>query len=336
MFKDRSYNIVVPFVPTATFIEEPETLKSIENENGLPPGSIAVARWIKPAHCRDTGQRVAHALFRLTTPEAANTLIKNGMYINLERLRPTKDKKEPLRCLKCQRWGHMARDCGASRDTCGTCAKNHRTNACPSSKIVHCVSCNTEDHASWSRSCPEFKRKSQALDENTPENQMPYFPTDEPWTQVNLPPKPTSQLASTRPPPPRTQSSAFVKTGTQGRIDNHFQHRNLTRRNDSMPPPPPRPSPPTQTIAPEAPKVVDPPQPLPQQQTPPSPPGCSPSEPTTQESEPSRPTTPTPREPAPFPPISPLSNPPPMPTPPPFMKPSMSADTPPPQSPLNE
>ena len=84
MFKDRSYNVVVPFVPTATLIEESETLKSIENENGLPPGSIAVARWIKPAHRRDTGQRVAHALFRLTTPEAANMLIKNGMYINLE------------------------------------------------------------------------------------------------------------------------------------------------------------------------------------------------------------------------------------------------------------
>ena len=84
MFKDRSYNVVVPFMPTATFIEESETLKLIENENGLPPGPIAVARWIKPAHCRNTGQRVAHALFRLTTPEAANTLIKNSMYINLE------------------------------------------------------------------------------------------------------------------------------------------------------------------------------------------------------------------------------------------------------------
>ena len=119
MFKDRSYNIVVPFVPTATFIEESETLRLIENENELPVGSIAVARWIKPAHRRDTGQRVAHALFRLTTPEAANALIKNGMYINLERLCPAKDKKEPLRCLKCQRWGHMAKDCSTSRDVEG-------------------------------------------------------------------------------------------------------------------------------------------------------------------------------------------------------------------------
>ena len=335
-FKDRSYNVVVPFVPTTTLIKEQETLRSIENENELPAGSIAVARWIKPAHCRDAGQRVAHALFRLTTPEAANTLIKNGMYINLERLRPAKDKKEPLQCLKCQRWGHMAKDCSTSRDTCGTCAKNHRTNACPSTKTVHCVSCNTDDHASWSRSCPEFKQKSWTLDENTPENQMPFFPTDEPWTQVNLPPKPTSQLVPTRPPlpPPRTQGNTHAKMGTQGRIDNHFQHRNSARRNESAPPPP-RPSSPAQTNTLAAPKNADPPQPSPQQQTPPSPSGHPPSIPTTsQESESSHPATPTPREPAPFPPISPLSNPPPMPTPPPYMKPTTPAETSPPHSPV--
>ena len=148
MFKDRSYNIIVPFVPTATLIWDLETLWLIKNQNKLPVSLIAVVRWIKPAHCCDTGQRIVHALFRLTTPEAANMLIKNGMYIKLEWLCPAKDKKEPLHCLKCQHWGHMARDCSALHNTCSTCAKNHRTNACPPSKTVHCVSCNTEDHTS--------------------------------------------------------------------------------------------------------------------------------------------------------------------------------------------
>ncbi|KIM56622.1 hypothetical protein SCLCIDRAFT_132122 [Scleroderma citrinum Foug A] len=101
-FKNRSYNIVVPFVPTTTTIEMPETLRAIEEENELPSGVISMARWIKPPQRREAEQRVAHALFRMTTPEAANQLISEGMYVNLEHLHPVKDKKEPLCCLKCQ------------------------------------------------------------------------------------------------------------------------------------------------------------------------------------------------------------------------------------------
>lgn len=337
-FKDRSYNIVVPFVPTSTLIEESEILRSIEVENELPTGSIGVARWIKPPRHREAGQRVAHALFRLTTPEAANKLINKGMYINLERFRPTKDKKEPLRCLKCQLWGHMAKDCKETRDTCGTCAKNHRTNTCPSYKTVYCVSCSSEHHASWSRTCPEFQRRSRTLDESTPENLMPYFPTDEPWTQANLPPKPTSQLVPT-PKPSQPRRNASVKTNTQGHLSDHFRPKHQAHNTD---PTPNRPGSPTQHSTPTPPLSTTPPVPPvphPQQQQPNADlPDHSPSQPgSMQESEPSRSTTPAPipRAPAAFPPISPLSNPPPMPTPPPYLGTSTTDDSLPP-SPVHE
>lgn len=323
LFKDRSYNIIVPFIPTATIIEETETLRAIERENELQPGSIAAARWIKPARRREAGQRVAHALFRLATPEVANKLISKGMYINLERFRPAKDKKEPLRCLKCQRWGHMAKECKEQHDTCGTCAKNHRTNGCPSHNTVYCISCDSDNHASWSRTCPEFKRRCQALDENTPENCMPYFPTDEPWTHSYLPSKSHGQLAPTR-PPSRNKGNAPNKTNIQKPLDSYFPSQ--------RPPPPPQasnPTPvPTETSNHTAPQNTNAPQSQPQQQPAGSDLGHTSGEPpSSQERATSRPTTPTTHTPAPFPPISPLDNPPPMPTPPPYLTATTSEDT---------
>ena len=330
-FKNRLYNIVVPFVPTTTTLETPETLRAIEEENELPSGVISMARWIKPPQRREAEQRVAHALFRMTTPEAANQLISEGMYVNLERLRPVKDKKEPLRCLKCQQWGHMARDCKDNRDTCGTCAKNHRTNACPSYKTPHCVSCDSDSHASWNRSCPEFKRRSQALDETTPENGMPYFPTEEAWTQAHLPPRPSGRLAPTRPPNPARKPQA-AKQSTQRLLTGYIRPHQATHTHAHPSSPPsqsqqPARPPSTQPTEESAGQPTSTPMPVPTPADTPAPAATpTPTSPDTQGTASSRPSTPTPGQPAPFPPISPLNHPPPMPTPPAFMANPTQAD----------
>lgn len=168
--KDRQYNVVVPFLPVSTDISAPDTIQHIEEGNELPSGSISQIQWIKDPAKRNNCQRVAHALFSLTTPEAANRIIDQGLCVNLERLRSHKDKKEPIRCLKCQQWGHHTKECKEMKDTCGTCAKEHCTNNCCSYQTFYCVSCHTDRHASSDRNCPEYVKRQEALNAKTPEN----------------------------------------------------------------------------------------------------------------------------------------------------------------------
>ena len=217
--KDRLFNVVVQFVPISTTIEDDDTLRIIEEDSKILKDSIASAKWIKPINKRSPFQRFAHAIFSISSPVIANQIIKQGIYVNRECLRAHKDKKEPLRCLKCQEWGHIARTCKAQTDTCGSCADNHRSSTCPSEKPPYCVSCKSTDHSSASRKCPEFIRKCQELNARTPENTMPYFPTEEEWTQVPLPPKATGPIVPTR--PPAAPLSARIKP-QQTKINNYY------------------------------------------------------------------------------------------------------------------
>jgi len=114
--------------------------------------------------------------------DSANTLIRDGLVICGMKVRPTKQKHEPMQCMKCRRWGHLAAECPSEKDTCGNCGEEHRTDTCKNRNKPFCVACKENTHASWSRDCPEFIRRCMIYDERRPENVMPYFPTEHDWS----------------------------------------------------------------------------------------------------------------------------------------------------------
>ena len=198
--KERLYHMVVPFLPTSTKTDDPATLRSIERESDLPEQTVVKLKWIKDPSRRNARQRVAHALLSTSSPSIANYIIREGLYLDQHKYHPRKDRKEPIRCLKCQRWGHFASSCTQTVDTCGSCARQHRDRDCNSFDTHYCVNCETRSHRSRDRNCPDFQRRCAELDDRSPENAMPYFPTDEPWTQALLPPRPDGPIKLAQPP----------------------------------------------------------------------------------------------------------------------------------------
>ena len=123
----------------------------------------------------------------VTSVDTANKLIRDGIGICNSYLRPTKQKQEPIQCMKCRRWGHFADKCPEGEDTCGTCGDKHCTSACKASNKLYCVSCVVTSHASWDRACPEFLKRCENINECNPVNSMPFFPAEQDWTLVVRP-----------------------------------------------------------------------------------------------------------------------------------------------------
>ncbi|KAI5990957.1 hypothetical protein EDD15DRAFT_2369333 [Pisolithus albus] len=133
--KVHTFAVVVPFFPVSHDLTDPAFLSEIEWENDMLPHSLHSAWWVKnPEHCKP-GQCMAHALLHIGNALAANGLLRDGLYVHHVKLFPKKDKREPVRCAKCQHWGHIACDCPAALDTCSACRGCNTNN--PKTVIGH-------------------------------------------------------------------------------------------------------------------------------------------------------------------------------------------------------
>jgi hypothetical protein len=157
---------------------------------------LTTTRWAKPISKRTPHQRTAHLVITFSNPVAANRAIAGGLVICNKKCHVEKIKREPIRCMKCQRWNHMARDCKERGSTCSNCAGTHMTFACKTPHIKGCISCKSNEHASWSRECPTFLRKVEDFRERNPETALPFFPTEDHWTWSTS--SPTNPIPLTR------------------------------------------------------------------------------------------------------------------------------------------
>ena len=185
--KPRTYNLIAFNVAIAMDPEDQKHQKEVCEANHIEDEVIVAMRWAKPIKRRSPGQKTAHLIISFVDAQAANRAIANGLMICNRRTHIEKIKKEPIRCLKCQGWNHFAYECILNVDKCGNCAKEHRTSLCPNPRQKYCISCDTDEHASWSRECPVFLRKVSECDRRNPENALQFIPTAEPWTWSTKP-----------------------------------------------------------------------------------------------------------------------------------------------------
>jgi hypothetical protein len=200
--KKRSHPMIAYYVPLNLNTSNPAHLAEIAEANNFERDDILGIRWAKPPARRSPNQICGHLIINFSGPDAANRAKTEGLVICNKRVSVAKYKKEPIRCLKCQGWNHVAAECIQPFDRCGTCgARDHRTSVCASSSEF-CANCETEGHTSWSRNCPTFVRKCQEFDAKHPENSLPYYPSKEPWTWASAPQCYEEEIPIRRPGPP--------------------------------------------------------------------------------------------------------------------------------------
>jgi hypothetical protein len=141
--KPRNYPIIFCFVPCdGSFDPSSDNhLREMEIENNLEPNAIASASWCKHPENRSPNQTSATLKVMCANPETANHLLKEQIRVSDHLVNVRKDLRQPIRCIKCQEYGHI-RDACINTERCGKCAsERHSTNTCSTSNPPKCVSC---------------------------------------------------------------------------------------------------------------------------------------------------------------------------------------------------
>lgn len=204
-FRTRTYNVIALNVPIALNPDDSNHRQEICEANNVESHIISAAKWAKSVDKRTPNQRTAHLLISFINADAANRAIVNGLYICNRKCHVEKTKKEPIRCLKCQGWNHFAKDCIEGQDKCGNCAESHRTSSCQKNERK-CVSCGTNDHASWSRTCPTFLKKRDEFNSRNPDNSLQFFPTADPWSWTPIDRTSPPRAPTQKRPTPQAQT----------------------------------------------------------------------------------------------------------------------------------
>ena len=186
--KNRTYQVIISFVPVSFDPTDDGQVRRYEEDNNIPRHSILKAEWIKQANERGKGQRVATLRMYHRDAGSANAILKHSAHGFGKRVETMRPRKDPIRCTRCQKFGHGRPDCKSDNEHCGKCLGTHDTDTCrvlrEDSTCVNCLG----PHASYDRDCQVFLEERKKIDQLYPENGLAYYPTDEPWTWAMLEP----------------------------------------------------------------------------------------------------------------------------------------------------
>ncbi|QRV98602.1 hypothetical protein RhiJN_26621 [Ceratobasidium sp. AG-Ba] len=217
-YRERSFPVVVECVPVSFDTASKHSIGKLEHDNNLPANSIVSCRYIVPPAKRRENQRHAFVVVQFRDKEAANTCIKSPIVVEGKQCDARKLAKKPVRCTKCQKFGHPTKQCKSPTFICGTCPGQHDTKDCRDRRNVYCRTCAVTGHPTWDTKCPGYYAECASYATRVPDNLYKYFVTSEEWTwekvtdakqSITTPPpfQPTAASYS-HPPPPRVPRPA--------------------------------------------------------------------------------------------------------------------------------
>ena len=81
--------------------------------------------------------------------------LPSHVFIGWQRYRVDKYIPDPIRCFRCQRYGHVQSQCKSTKDVCAICAQNHKAKECPEKikqykeRKTNCANCNGQHPANY-------------------------------------------------------------------------------------------------------------------------------------------------------------------------------------------
>ena len=108
-----AYSVIFRFVPCDGSLDpgNDKHLCDIEEEKDLQVSSITAASWCKRPDRRSPGQMTATLKVACANPNAANRLLTGRIRVNDHLVTVRKDLRIPIRCVKCQEYGHIQDTC---------------------------------------------------------------------------------------------------------------------------------------------------------------------------------------------------------------------------------
>ncbi|QRV92279.1 hypothetical protein RhiJN_20297 [Ceratobasidium sp. AG-Ba] len=208
-FRGQQAEIIMQGLPLEYDATDPELGRAIEICFRLQQGSVLSCSWAKPVSARTPGQKRAAVRVLLRSQDDADDLIASpGAELRGTRLTFRRLEEDPIRCLRCQKFGHKSTTCRSPQDVCRQCGGNHRSSACDKPGTTKCANCGSDKHASWFRKCPEYEKAKVEFNKRRPENRRLFFnPTRTPEC--------TEPAKETSPEPPKQTDSTDHKPAEQ-------------------------------------------------------------------------------------------------------------------------
>ena len=156
----RQFNITkgVIFAPCLLDMEELEIVEELKS------CKVVQAKFINKGPARKKTPLIILTFDSNTLP----TEIKCGYHnVRVDRYIPP-----PLRCFKCNGFGHTASVCKKSI-SCTKCAEEHVRDECIN-RDIRCSNCNSEEHGALDRNCPVFKKEKEIINMKITHN-ITYF-----------------------------------------------------------------------------------------------------------------------------------------------------------------
>lgn len=145
--------------------KQAKAARELERQNIVLHPGLRIERLAWPKGIHKLGKKSSSLTVFLTSPEAANKVIREGFIESGEvhMVERFQTGCGLVQCFRCCGYGHIAKHCRVEA-RCGHCGGSHETRSCEKSKEPngYCSNCKGS-HKAWSEECPVRKKTRTML-----------------------------------------------------------------------------------------------------------------------------------------------------------------------------